>query len=600
VGVQEQLPWAKPRFELPLLFLVAVVALSSLHGLNAQDPSRLCLSQAVVHGRLSNDRCFTFDRSVHNGHTYSDKAPGLALWDVPIVEAIRLPPANELAGQPWRLWLTRVLSVGVAFLVCAFLVGRVSEGLAPGFGALSLVAFSIGTLAAPLATFSFDELPCAALAFAGFLFAWRRSFATAGLLLGGALLVEYQAALIVAVVGVYVAWKSRRVRSLVSYGIGVLPGVLLLASYDTLAFGAPWHVSYRYVANVYQADQQGGLFGIRLPRLHATYEVLAGTGGLLVVSPVLFAAVYGLAQLAKTRRVEALPAATVAGAFLLVNCGYFLPYGGSLGPRFFVPALPFLALGLAPSFARRPRTTAALTVVSVAATTVVVVAWASRLSLPDGVWKELAHIPSQLRNHELGDNLDATVLSWVVPGRVWGALLEAGTALAALALAYAASPAPEVRPGMRFGDLGERASVAGLGVVLLAQGSAVAGFPYRAHPDLVLDIVGSTSQASVGQEVDFTVWATNRSSTRGYGDVSLDIDLPRGTELVGRPYYERGSGCRGNGALHCSLDSLSPKMTTPIKFGVKIVGTAPQHLMAAMTAQGVATPTQASFTVLPP
>jgi len=43
----------------------------------------------------------------------------------------------------------RALSVGLAFVLCAFLVGRVSEGLAPGYGGIALVSFALGTLVAP-------------------------------------------------------------------------------------------------------------------------------------------------------------------------------------------------------------------------------------------------------------------------------------------------------------------------------------------------------------------------------------------------------------------------------------------------------------------
>src|SRR5438874_9941184 len=76
--------------------------------------------------------------------------------------------------------------------------------------------------------------------------------------------------------------------------------------------------------------------------------------------------------------------------FLLSTSGYFLPYGGlSPGPRFFVPALPFLGLGLAPAFARWRLATTALTVASVIATTAVVLTWASTGSYRDTIWGEL-------------------------------------------------------------------------------------------------------------------------------------------------------------------------------------------------------------------
>src|SRR5207237_6405269 len=99
-------------------------------------------------------------------------------------------------------------------------------------------------------------------------------------------------------------------------------------------------------------------------------------GGLLVISPVLLAAAAGLGLLARRNGPEALVCIAVTAAFLVLNCGYFLAYGGfSPGPRFLAPALPFLAVGLAPAFARVPRLTARLAAVSITAPTARLLPW---------------------------------------------------------------------------------------------------------------------------------------------------------------------------------------------------------------------------------
>ena len=77
--------------------------------------------------------------------------------------------------------------------------------------------------------------------------------------------------------------------------------------------------------------------------------MFASESGLLVISPVVLAAGYGLWLLARRFLAEGLVCAAVAFAFLFLNCGYIFPLGGlSPGPRYLVPGLPFLALGLAP------------------------------------------------------------------------------------------------------------------------------------------------------------------------------------------------------------------------------------------------------------
>src|SRR5262249_19656886 len=87
-------PWAAPRRELLLLVLVAVAALTPLAVVTPQDGSRLCLSEALLHGRVSNDGCLEHvtDRSSYHGHLYSDKAPGLSL--VATVPVLLLRPGT--------------------------------------------------------------------------------------------------------------------------------------------------------------------------------------------------------------------------------------------------------------------------------------------------------------------------------------------------------------------------------------------------------------------------------------------------------------------------------------------------------------------------
>ena len=320
-----------------------------------QDVSRLCLSEAVLHARLSSDACFvhSFDKSTYAGHLYSDKAPGVAALALLPVAVLRPGPPSEWPAHKYRLWGVRVLTIGAAFLVCAFMLGRVAEGLAPGYGGISLVTFALGTLVAPLAAVSFEQVPAAMFGFAVFLLAWRRRAGLAGLVGGGALLVEYETGLILVLVGGYLAFAGWRL--LRGYVTGLVPGAVLLGAYNWAAFGAPWHLSYRYLANSFAAEQSTGLFGIGRPHLFGLTEVFAGTRGLLVLSPVLVAAGFGLVRLGRTHRSEAIVAGSVAAVFVLSNCGYFDPYGGSPGPRFLAAGLPFIALGLGPAFAWAPR-----------------------------------------------------------------------------------------------------------------------------------------------------------------------------------------------------------------------------------------------------
>ena len=90
--------------------------------LNTQDTSRLALTQSIaLRGSVNIDPYWrlTIDRAFANGHWYSDKAPGVALFAVPVYEVIRVedaahPPAHptEVWNRKWHLWGIRVIVGG--------------------------------------------------------------------------------------------------------------------------------------------------------------------------------------------------------------------------------------------------------------------------------------------------------------------------------------------------------------------------------------------------------------------------------------------------------------------------------------------------------
>lgn len=351
-----------------LLALVALAALPPIALTGPQDRTRYELTRHVaLHGTIRLEPGL-FDRAVFNGHTYADKAPGLSFAAIP---AFELERATGIAKAPrdWHsegdasLWLMRVLSSGVLFLVAVFVVLRLA-------GALAAATFGVATLAAPLAPTFFEHDAAAALAIGAYALL-RRNLFLAGLCAGLAVCVSYQTALIALVLLVVAVWRWRRDALL--FVAGLVPPAVALGAYDQVAFGSPFHLSYRYVANRFAERQHAGFFGIGYPTAHGIAEVLVGSRGLLIWSPVCIAAAIGLVL---ARRWTPL---VIVALFVLVDAGYFLPYGGgSPGPRFLVAALPFLALGIPPALERFRLPTIALAFVSAVTMTVQALSWGVR------------------------------------------------------------------------------------------------------------------------------------------------------------------------------------------------------------------------------
>src|SRR5262249_37079973 len=150
------------------------------------------------------------DKARYGAHLYTDKAPGMSVIELPFARVLALPAIEKMQAPDWRLWGGRLLSSGVAFLLLAFLVGRVAVGLGPGCGGAPLVTFALGGLVGGMGAANFGHVTAALLGFSAFPLAWRGSAALAGLAAGCALLVEYQAAAIAAVLAVYVALRGGR------------------------------------------------------------------------------------------------------------------------------------------------------------------------------------------------------------------------------------------------------------------------------------------------------------------------------------------------------------------------------------------------------
>ena len=390
-----------------VLVLIALSTLLVINPRNVQDVTRLGLTRSIIErGSLNIDPWahMTTDRAFRAGHWYSDKAPGVSFVAIPplavmlgVDRVLPNPDKKTFWDRQSHMWLLRMITSGIPLLVAAWLVGRVAERLRPGYGALVAITFAVGTMAGPLGATTFEQDGAMALGFSSFYLVARspRLAVAAGALSGAAVLFEYQAVLVALAVAVYIGWRYG-VRRLLEFGLGGAPAAVVLGAYDWAAFGSPFHLSYKYVANEYTERQHHGFFGIGTPTLHGVWYLFLDGKGLLLVSPVLVAAAAGLVALWRRGvRAEAALYIAITLIFLFADMGYFEPYGGtSPGPRFFAPALPFLALGLVEAYRRWPVPTSLLALWSFSWTTLDGITWAilNKLKLkwdPNTVWGRL-------------------------------------------------------------------------------------------------------------------------------------------------------------------------------------------------------------------
>lgn len=332
----------------------------------------------------------TGDVSSFAGLTYPNKPPGATFLAVPAYLAIasyeslaRIDPDDFWAGN-LNLYLTTVLSIGILAALGGVLFFRISRSLFPGtadtFHALSTIAFGLGTLYFPFSTMLFDHVPVAVLSLLAFAMlrdgSAKEGRAAAGRLIaaggaaGLAVLCNYAAALIAAPLVVYAFIVCRPRRRVFLVLAGGLPAALALGWYQAACFGSPLALATSFQSGLFTTTGARWLGAFDPPRGEIVVRLLIDPyRGLFISSPILFLGVYGLWRMAGTRstRTEAVLFASIATAFLLMNASFNGWHGGySFGPRYLIPALPFLALPLAPVLARLKRIGWCLVVISAA------------------------------------------------------------------------------------------------------------------------------------------------------------------------------------------------------------------------------------------
>src|SRR4051794_31319660 len=290
------------------------------------------------------------------------------------------------------VWALTLLGAVIPAILLLLGVRWAADRFVPGYGTAAAITLGLATVVMTFAAEFFSHVISAGFAFAAFCLLMKERDKTpslamvagAGLLAGLAVTFEFQTGLVgVVLFGYALARKNQhesgraRARPLISrgaaYGAGAVAGALPMLGFNLWAFGNPLKLAYGDAVAFPGASghdvlglNSHGFFGITAPRADSALSLMLAGKGILVLTPILVMAIVGVFMMRRRGpRAEANTILAVAAVYFIYNSGYWLPFGGGTpGPRFLIPALPFIAIGFAYAYKRLPALTLGLAIPS--------------------------------------------------------------------------------------------------------------------------------------------------------------------------------------------------------------------------------------------
>ena len=282
------------------------------------------------------------DVAYYGGHFYSDKAVGMSLLAVPAVAIV-----NALVPDVSMRTLLVAARLSTVVIPALLALWFVLQRCRTAFALTAVTGLFLGSVVYQGAVNFSGHVPATiAILLSAYLIGTKR-IATAGVLAGLAILIDFTSAIAAAGLLLVLAYRTRSVRPAAIFAACCALVAAIQLGVNAICFDGPLDFAYHHMYNpADQANRGSGFFGIALPRPEALAGLtFGGMKGMFLHSPFLLLAAISLFSL---RSVVARSPLNVWAAtmcivyFLLVASLRDWEGGWSLGPRYLTPIYPLL------------------------------------------------------------------------------------------------------------------------------------------------------------------------------------------------------------------------------------------------------------------
>jgi hypothetical protein len=509
IGYAYLFPWSEPTNnpnENVRLYMVRAMAEHGTYAIGQRTllPHGSSVDRGPVYESWGyvNDKALTCDDGGKppncTGRLYAGKAPGMGFLGVPPLWTLnhlwqllgRAPPSKPLIVWWLRFWCVVLPSILAWLWLARHLAATLTR---PRLGVAVVLVAAFGSLSLTYGQmFAGHQTSGLALlwSFAAIVRAGHSPrkwlIVQAGFAAALAALIEFPAGPAAMILLTWLLVRRRHLPLRVDLGwltLGAALPTLGLLHFDTVAFGAPWHLPYSHLENAgFVQDIAPGLFGISVPNAEKTVgSLLSPYTGLYFWAPWMTLAWLGFAGVRKPvvpegapprddRRDEALVASLVCLYFLYFQCSHSLWRGGwVIGPRYITAMVPFAAIAVARGLdSLSPRTfrlaSLGLAVSGVVSITVTGLASSVSQGFPFEIYNPLPEVVAPLLHN--GWVAQNPLMHLGIPG-VWSALpwfVALAVAMVWLVLLLEPEPLRRQKWPLRLAGVAFVLALAGLGV----------------------------------------------------------------------------------------------------------------------------------------